>query len=123
MRWARRTSVFAKRTLFLGLPSLVLYANMLFVLGDMNAFLAALRDKAFNDHHYCLYRMLARSALARTPSAHFVPYLLDEWAELEYQAGDRGKAEELMKDNLAASLVVALGVGVLVGYLIRRGTE
>jgi ElaB/YqjD/DUF883 family membrane-anchored ribosome-binding protein len=32
-------------------------------------------------------------------------------------------AEEMMKDNLAASLVVALGVGVLVGYLIRRGTE
>jgi ElaB/YqjD/DUF883 family membrane-anchored ribosome-binding protein len=31
--------------------------------------------------------------------------------------------EEMMKDNLAASLVVALGVGVLVGYLIRRGTE
>ena len=28
-----------------------------------------------------------------------------------------------MKENLAASLVVALGVGVLVGYLIRRGTE
>ncbi|MGH6825853.1 hypothetical protein [Methyloceanibacter sp.] len=33
------------------------------------------------------------------------------------------EAEELMKGNLAASLVVALGVGVLVGYLIRRGTE
>jgi ElaB/YqjD/DUF883 family membrane-anchored ribosome-binding protein len=33
------------------------------------------------------------------------------------------EAEELMKDNLAASLVIALGVGVLVGYLIRRGTE
>jgi ElaB/YqjD/DUF883 family membrane-anchored ribosome-binding protein len=33
------------------------------------------------------------------------------------------EAEEMMKDNLAASLVVALGVGVLVGYLIRRGTE
>ena len=33
------------------------------------------------------------------------------------------EAEELMKDNLGASLVVALGVGVLVGYLIRRGTE
>lgn len=33
------------------------------------------------------------------------------------------EAEDMMKDNLAASLVVALGVGVLVGYLIRRGTE
>jgi ElaB/YqjD/DUF883 family membrane-anchored ribosome-binding protein len=33
------------------------------------------------------------------------------------------EAEEMMKDNLAASLVIALGVGVLVGYLIRRGTE
>ncbi len=32
-------------------------------------------------------------------------------------------AEELMKDNLAASLVLAAGLGVLVGYLIRRGSE
>lgn len=31
--------------------------------------------------------------------------------------------EDAMKDNLAASLVVALGVGVVVGYLIRRGSE
>jgi hypothetical protein len=29
----------------------------------------------------------------------------------------------MMKENLSASLIVALGVGVLVGYLIRRGTE
>jgi hypothetical protein len=33
------------------------------------------------------------------------------------------EAEEMMKDNVAASLDVALGVGVRVGYLIRRGTE
>jgi hypothetical protein len=32
-------------------------------------------------------------------------------------------AEETMKDNLAASLVLALGLGVIVGYFIRRGTE
>ena len=32
-------------------------------------------------------------------------------------------AEEAMKDNLAASLVLAVGLGVIVGYLIRRGTE
>jgi hypothetical protein len=28
-----------------------------------------------------------------------------------------------MKDNLAASLVLALGLGLVVGYFIRRGTE
>jgi ElaB/YqjD/DUF883 family membrane-anchored ribosome-binding protein len=33
------------------------------------------------------------------------------------------EAEELLKDNLAASLVVSLGVGILVGYLIRRCAE
>ena len=33
------------------------------------------------------------------------------------------EAEEAMKDNLAASLIVALGVGVLVGYFLRRSTE
>jgi ElaB/YqjD/DUF883 family membrane-anchored ribosome-binding protein len=32
-------------------------------------------------------------------------------------------AEELMKDNLGASLVLAAALGVVVGYLIRRGSE
>lgn len=32
-------------------------------------------------------------------------------------------AEETMKDNLAASLLLAVGLGVLVGYLLRRGTD
>jgi ElaB/YqjD/DUF883 family membrane-anchored ribosome-binding protein len=30
-------------------------------------------------------------------------------------------AEDLMKDNLAASLVLALGLGVAIGYFLRRG--
>jgi hypothetical protein len=29
----------------------------------------------------------------------------------------------MVKDNLAASLVLAVGLGVLVGYFIRRGSE
>jgi hypothetical protein len=33
------------------------------------------------------------------------------------------EAEETMKDNLAASLILAVGVGVLVGYFLRRRTE
>jgi ElaB/YqjD/DUF883 family membrane-anchored ribosome-binding protein len=33
------------------------------------------------------------------------------------------EAEEMMRDNPGVSLVIALGVGVLVGYLLRRGTE
>jgi hypothetical protein len=28
-----------------------------------------------------------------------------------------------MKDNLAASLILAAALGVVVGYLIRRGSE
>jgi hypothetical protein len=28
-----------------------------------------------------------------------------------------------MKDNLAASLVLALGIGLVIGYLIRRSTD
>jgi hypothetical protein len=32
-------------------------------------------------------------------------------------------AEEAMKDNLAASLILALGLGIVVGYFLRRGTE
>ena len=33
------------------------------------------------------------------------------------------EAEETMKDNLAASLVLALGLGIVVGYFIRRGSD
>jgi ElaB/YqjD/DUF883 family membrane-anchored ribosome-binding protein len=32
-------------------------------------------------------------------------------------------AEELMKDHLAASMLMAVGIGVVVGYFLRRGTE
>ena len=32
-------------------------------------------------------------------------------------------AEQTMKDNLPASLVIAMGVGIFVGYFLRRGTE
>ena len=31
--------------------------------------------------------------------------------------------EDLMKDNLAASLILAVGLGVFIGYMIRRGSE
>jgi ElaB/YqjD/DUF883 family membrane-anchored ribosome-binding protein len=33
------------------------------------------------------------------------------------------EAEEAMKDNLAASLILAFGLGIVVGYFLRRGTE
>jgi hypothetical protein len=31
--------------------------------------------------------------------------------------------EDFMKDNLAASLILALSLGVFIGYMIRRGSE
>jgi hypothetical protein len=33
------------------------------------------------------------------------------------------EAEEAMKDNLAVSLILAVGLGIVVGYFIRRGTK
>lgn len=94
---AGRTSVFAKRTLFLALPSLLLYANMLFALGDWNFFLGGIRERALAAHHYGLYRLAARCESARIPSAHGVPFLLDEWVELEYQSGRRDRAAALLE--------------------------
>jgi hypothetical protein len=41
----------------------------------------------------------------------------------DYASETAHEAEDLMKDNLAASLILALGLGLLVGYFIRRGTE
>ena len=40
-----------------------------------------------------------------------------------YTSETAQEAEELMKENLAASLILALGLGLVVGYLIRRSTE
>lgn len=90
-----RTSVFFRRSLFLGLPSLLLYANMLFVLGDWNPYLSGLRTRCFEEARHGLYRFTAGIQLARTPAAHHTPFLLDQWAELEYMAGNRAKAAEL----------------------------
>jgi ElaB/YqjD/DUF883 family membrane-anchored ribosome-binding protein len=41
----------------------------------------------------------------------------------EYASGAAQEAEDLMKDNLTASLILALGLGLVVGYLIRRSTD
>jgi hypothetical protein len=40
-----------------------------------------------------------------------------------YASDTAHDAEDVMKDNLAASLVLAVGLGVVVGYFLRRGTE
>jgi hypothetical protein len=39
-----------------------------------------------------------------------------------YASDTAHDAEEVMKDNLAASLVLAVGLGIVVGYFIRRGS-
>ena len=41
----------------------------------------------------------------------------------DYASETAREAEETMKDNLAASLILAVGLGVLVGYFLRRSTE
>jgi ElaB/YqjD/DUF883 family membrane-anchored ribosome-binding protein len=41
----------------------------------------------------------------------------------DYASHAAHDAEETMKDNLAASLILAVGVGVVIGYFLRRGTE
>lgn len=41
----------------------------------------------------------------------------------DYASDAARDAEETMKDNLAVSLILALGIGVVVGYFLRRGTE
>lgn len=93
---AARTSVFAKRALLLGLPSLMLYVNMLFFLGDWNLYLGAFRDGSYSLHHYSAYRMAVGAQLARTPAAYRAPFLREEWADLEYQSGRVGKSRTLM---------------------------
>jgi ElaB/YqjD/DUF883 family membrane-anchored ribosome-binding protein len=41
----------------------------------------------------------------------------------DYASQTAQDAEELMKDNFAASLVLALGIGLIVGYFISRSTD
>jgi ElaB/YqjD/DUF883 family membrane-anchored ribosome-binding protein len=60
----------------------------------------------------------------RDLTASFSKIANRQWGHARGRAVDTvQEAEEMIKENFAASLVVALGVGVLVGYLIRRGTE
>jgi hypothetical protein len=93
---AARSAVFAKRAFLLGLPSLMLYANMLFFLGDWNLYLGAFREGAYALHHYGAYRFAAMAQLARTPEAYGATRLREEWADLEYQAGDLPRAKSLL---------------------------
>ena len=44
-------------------------------------------------------------------------------APATYASETAHEAEEAMKEHLAASLLLAVGLGVVVGYFIRRGTE
>jgi hypothetical protein len=94
---SRRTAIFARRAVFLALPSLLAYFNMLFALGDWNFFLDGVRERALENHRYGVFRFASRAGLARTPAAYATPALLDEWAELEYQSGRRDRAMELME--------------------------
>ena len=44
-----------------------------------------------------------------------------QWRSTRDRALDTAKeTEEIMRDNLAVSLVVALGLGIVIGYLVRR---
>lgn len=93
---AARTSAFARRAMLLGLPSLLLYAHMLFFLGDWNHYLAAFREGAYATHSYGAYRMAATAQLARTPDAYRAPFLREEWADLEYRSGRTERAKRLL---------------------------
>jgi hypothetical protein len=47
-----------------------------------------------------------------------------QWSRGRYLvAGTARDAEETMEDHLAASLIIAIGVGVLLGYVIGRSTK
>lgn len=98
-----KTGVFAKRALFLGAPSMLLYAHMLFVLGDWNHYLAGFRARSFEAHRFGAYRFAAGAELARAPAAYSAPELLEEWAELEYQSGNREKAVALLRECVRLS--------------------
>jgi hypothetical protein len=47
-----------------------------------------------------------------------------QWGHARELAVDTAHdTEDLMKHNLAASLILAVGLGVFIGYMIRRGSE
>ena len=47
-----------------------------------------------------------------------------EWNRArDLMADTAGDAEETMKENLAVSLILAIGIGVLIGYLMARKAE
>jgi len=57
-------------------------------------------------------------------AAYTSKFATRQWRDTRKQAlGTAHEAEKMMKGNIVASLVLALGIGVLIGYLIRRGSR
>lgn len=47
-----------------------------------------------------------------------------QWGRARHLVADTARdAEETMEDHLAASLIIAIGVGILLGYMIGRATK
>lgn len=63
-------------------------------------------------------------AYLKEPTSAFGKLANRQWGRARHLVADTARdAEETMEDHLAASLIIAIGVGVLLGYMIGRATK
>ncbi len=89
---AARSFVLIRRAVFVGLPVLLGYANLLLLLGEGAPFMAGVREHLYREGNYPAFRAMAEIESARFPAALNVPFLQQDLADLAYLRGDSAAA-------------------------------
>ncbi len=92
---ATSAATLLKRALFVGVPAGLIFAHMLFLLGDWNYYLGALQSTLLREQKLQGYALLAACKSARVPEAFRTPYDLEELADFRFQNGDTAAAQKL----------------------------
>lgn len=92
---ATSAATLLKRALFIGVPAGLIFAHMLFLLGDWNYYLGALQSTLLREQKLQGYALLAACKTARVPEAFRTPYDLEELADFRFQNGDTAAAKSL----------------------------
>ena len=84
---ALNTRSFVRRSVWMGVPVFLGYANLILLLGEGGYFLSGLRDHLYREGHYNTYRTVAKLEIARLPNALHVPGLMMDLGELAILQG------------------------------------
>ncbi len=88
-----KTLVFFRRAVFLCLPLLLGYSNLLLLRGEGGYFIAGLRDYLYRENRVLAYQRISEIEISRWPRAFYLPYLMRDLSDVLYLEGDKATAE------------------------------